>query len=70
MYHGQKLNENLSCIILAPCVSWSQWDEWSECSANCGGGFKKRVRFCPIEGACEGESEEEDECNTISCDFC
>ena len=51
-------------------MSWSQWEQWSECSANCGGGVKRRVRFCPVDGACEGESEEENECNTISCDFC
>ena len=41
-----------------------------ECSVNCGGGVKKRVKFCLVDGACEGDNEEEDECNTISCDFC
>ena len=52
---------------------WSEYGDWSECSAECGGGESTRTRACnnpaPVgEGAdCEGEAEETKSCNTHEC---
>ena len=58
---------------LNPCPvhgGWSEFREWSTCSAKCGGGTKTRNRSCtnpaPANGGadCEGESTETHSCNT------
>ncbi|XP_063693637.1 coadhesin-like [Bolinopsis microptera] len=52
---------------------WSDFGDWSECSAECGGGTKKRDRTCTNpapehEGAeCQGEDSENQDCNTQDC---
>ena len=52
---------------------WSEYGEWSECSAECDGGTQTRTKECnnpaPQHGGadCEGEGEETRECNTHSC---
>ncbi|KAL4708282.1 hypothetical protein ACJJTC_007688 [Scirpophaga incertulas] len=38
---------------------WDDWGPWSECSADCGYGLRRRIRRCRykgtgLEGACEG----------------
>ncbi|KAL5261923.1 hypothetical protein ACHWQZ_G007584 [Mnemiopsis leidyi] len=60
-----------------PCAKvdggWSNYGDWSSCSADCGGGTQTRTRTCtnpaPANGGadCEGESTETNECNTNSC---
>ncbi|KAF5284738.1 hypothetical protein FQA39_LY04463 [Lamprigera yunnana] len=52
---------------------WSDWQNWSECSVSCGGGFRKRQRRCdnppPKHGGqeCIGCNIEYEHCNTHSC---
>ena len=51
------------------CV-WGEWDD-PQCSATCGGGTRTLTRTKLIEeqleGACDGESEETEACNTAEC---
>ncbi|XP_063683660.1 low-density lipoprotein receptor-related protein 1-like [Bolinopsis microptera] len=52
---------------------WSEFGEWSVCSAECGGGSQSRSKTCtnpsPANGGqeCEGEDEESRTCNTEAC---
>ena len=52
---------------------WSDYSEWTECSADCDGGNQTRSRECtspvPAFGGkdCEGSAEETRDCNTQSC---
>ena len=48
---------------------WSDYGNWSECSAKCGGGTQTKTRTCtnpaPTNGGadCEGKSTETQSCN-------
>ena len=52
---------------------WSDYGEWSDCPAVCGGGFQRRTRTCtnptPRHGGedCVGEAEEFRTCNPYPC---
>ena len=52
---------------------WTEWTDWGECTASCGGGTHKRSRTCtapaPGEGGapCDGQPEEEEPCGTEAC---
>ena len=52
---------------------WSDYGEWSECSADCGEGVQTRSRSCnnptPANGGaeCEGEETETRSCNKGAC---
>jgi len=52
---------------------WGPWEDWSECSASCGGGFKVRIRTCnnpePKHGGknCTGIGEVRLGCNEEEC---
>ena len=52
---------------------YSDFGDWSECSAECGGGTQTRSRTCtnpaPANGGadCVGDSTETRECNTQAC---
>jgi len=52
---------------------WSDWGEWSECTASCGGGFRSRLRHCdspsPQHGGseCAGCGIEYQTCNHHTC---
>jgi len=55
---------------------YSDFGEWSECSAECDGGNQTRVRQCdspaPEHGGadCEGEDSEMRQCNNQDCKVC
>ena len=52
---------------------WTNWTEWTNCSADCGGGNQTRTRNCanpaPAHGGvhCEGNSSETQVCNSHAC---
>lgn len=54
-----------------PCraaAKWSEWQEWSPCTATCGGGMHYRSRDCVGGSSCPGMNFEHGQCNTDSCD--
>ncbi|GFN97243.1 sco-spondin-like [Plakobranchus ocellatus] len=50
---------------------WLPWQQWSECTASCGGGSRVRVKDCqqPLYGgvACEGDYQQREDCNQHHC---
>ncbi|XP_065566975.1 A disintegrin and metalloproteinase with thrombospondin motifs 9-like isoform X2 [Artemia franciscana] len=52
---------------------WGPWQEWSSCSRNCGGGIRKRERFCtsptPVHGGnyCLGNRTQYKTCQRQVC---
>ena len=61
----------LSPYLDADCV-WGSYGEWSECSATCAGGTRRRVRVKTTKesgtGTCDGDPTETVSCNSdISC---
>ena len=52
---------------------WSDYGDWSECSAKCGGGTLTRTKTCtdpaPAHGGadCVGEATESQNCNEHEC---
>ncbi|KAL5255035.1 hypothetical protein ACHWQZ_G014467 [Mnemiopsis leidyi] len=55
---------------------WSDYGNWSDCSAVCGGGTQSRTRTCTNPAPaysgknCVGEATETQDCNTHSCPVC
>lgn len=47
-------------------MGWSEWGEWSACTAKCDGGQQFRQRQCE-KGGCEGTGKMARACNTHSC---
>uniref|UniRef100_A0A3Q3NA32 SCO-spondin n=1 Tax=Mastacembelus armatus TaxID=205130 RepID=A0A3Q3NA32_9TELE len=65
---------------MLPDGVWSEWTSWSDCSKTCFShvdavGIRRRFRSCnhtltpfnDTHSACDGDSEEQDPCNTIHC---
>ena len=45
------LNSILDHFLIMPAAGeWSDYTQWSECSADCGGGFQSRTRVCITQG--------------------
>jgi len=64
--NAAKACEELSCEVKA---EWGDFGDWSECTAECGGGTKTRNRTCnhSDEEQCLGENSESLECGTLPC---
>ena len=63
-------NLNEDCTIYVKTVSrWSNWNQWSECSASCGGGMRLRLRVCSTgqREDCDGSHIQSSSCNTVGC---
>merc|ERR1712113_1282730 len=46
---------------------WGPWEQWSDCSVDCGSGLQTRSREC-IGGECDGDSSETQQCTLEPCD--
>ena len=58
--------EVVSCEVT--CVGeWSEWSDFTECSASCGDAAKQRTRICPSGLECEGDSVESVDCELDQC---
>ncbi len=58
------------------CPVWTDWTEWTPCSASCGGGKKVKTRDCVLPKSlglerlqllCPGDREEVADCNGNAC---
>ncbi|XP_052070045.1 sushi, von Willebrand factor type A, EGF and pentraxin domain-containing protein 1-like isoform X2 [Mytilus californianus] len=64
------------CEVAMVDGSWSDWDNWTECSASCGNGTIQRQRACadplPDNGGkvCEGPDTEIEVCSLEPCREC
>ena len=54
-----------------PCPAWTEWIDWTECSATCGGGVQVRARDCVLPreriAGCAGDKDQSRESNTDIC---
>ena len=64
--NAAKACKELSCEVEA---EWSDFGDWSECTAECGGGTKSRFRTCNHSDVeqCLGRNSESLECGTLPC---
>ena len=50
---------------------WREWSQFTDCSQTCGGGVRRRQRFCMTEysgySRCLGDSIEVEACNEECC---
>ena len=62
-----------TCILFSVDGVWAKWQFWGACSAECGGGERKRYRECAAPASahggngCPGSVEEGEPCNTHAC---
>ena len=69
----QILSKYLFSFFVTVDGAWSEWSEFGDCSASCGGGVQSRTRTCtnpaPQHGGkdCDGLAEESRECNSQPC---
>ena len=62
----------IECLDEMPKPEYTEWEDWTTCSKKCEGGTRSRKRTCQFaadEAQCAGESEQEEPCNEISCEW-
>jgi len=52
---------------LCTISQWENWSPWSDCSATCGGGYRRRERDCIGGNLCAGLADQEISCNQQLC---
>ncbi|XP_039266278.2 uncharacterized protein LOC120341783 isoform X1 [Styela clava] len=64
------MQESKTCSV-NDCPGWSDFGEWSSCSATCGGGSRERSRTCRGSKIgnrdCPGDRLEIEKCNDVPC---
>ena len=66
-----KIQKNNVLLLIVDCV-WSDFGEWTACTAECGTGTQTRTRTEETAAehggaACDGDSTETQDCNTHEC---
>ena len=62
-----------SCLIFTVHGGWSEWSDWTNCSALCNGVMRNRSRSCsdpePLYGGdyCVGNATASEVCGNRSC---
>lgn len=71
---GNEIEQEICSVPFCPINGgWSQWNDWSPCSATCGSGAKTRTRHCNNPSAshggayCDGNNSESVICSVQSC---
>ena len=71
---GVNMEEQKCNTVMCPIDGvWSEFEEWSECTAQCGGGAQTRMRWCNNPESqfggeeCDGPETEDQERNTHEC---
>ena len=62
----------VECLESKPSPEYTEWTEWSVCTAKCEGGLRQRSRVCQYAASadsCVGEAEQEEECNDMPCSW-
>ncbi|TRY69316.1 hypothetical protein TCAL_09878, partial [Tigriopus californicus] len=57
----------ISTIRPEVTCSWSTWEEWSDCSSQCGEGTRTRYRSSLVEENCSGKNNEVRKCLLMAC---
>jgi len=52
---------------LCTISQWENWSAWSQCSASCGGGTRRRERDCVGGNLCAGLADQSISCNQEPC---
>ena len=71
-YHCKRnLELSFSIKVLPRDCTWSNWGDWTECSATCDTGLRKRNRTKDVAeiggGTCNGQSMESELCKGNDC---
>lgn len=69
--HGDSMVQGQVYLKQVNC-QWEAWQDWSNCTATCGGGDKERRRVIAVNASnggdeCDGPNEESKECGMEDC---
>uniref|UniRef100_A0A914HYA2 Peptidase M12B domain-containing protein n=1 Tax=Globodera rostochiensis TaxID=31243 RepID=A0A914HYA2_GLORO len=68
--HGVKIVQATGNVSESLTGSWTQWGDWSQCSATCGNGTRRRERTCEGggRGGCGWQDAETEQCREQRCE--